>query len=99
MLEIVLRRRLLGSASAAGPTRRSIEDGCIGLGCVMPSENRVVFGDALRRLATQATCFCRDGFRYEYDTRPTVMPTVMPTRRLWPVRMPHLSLRLQPPSP
>ena len=68
----VARAVYLGSAPAAGAPQRGLEDRRIKLGCVLPGESPAVFGDALRRLAAQATHLYQDGPRYWYDTRPTV---------------------------
>jgi len=68
----VARTVYLGSAPAAGAAHRGIEDRRIRLGCVLPGESIAVFGDALRRLASEATYLYQDGSRYWYDTRPTV---------------------------
>ena len=68
----VARTVYLGSAPAAGTAHRGIEDRRIRLGCVLPGESVAVFGDALRRLASEATYLYQDGSRYWYDTRPTV---------------------------
>ena len=68
----VARTVYLGSAPAAGAPQRGLEDRRIKLGCVLPGESPALFGDALRRLAAQATYLYQDGPRYWYDTRPTV---------------------------
>ena len=62
----------LGSAPTATATNRGIEDRRVKLGCVMPGESPQVFGDAIRRLAAQATYLYVDGSRYWYSTQPTV---------------------------
>ena len=68
----VARTVYLGSAPAAGAAHRGIEDRRIRLGCVLPGDSVAVFGDALRRLAGEATYLYQDGSRYWYDTRATV---------------------------
>ena len=68
----VARTIYLGSAPIKQAARRGIEDSRIKLGCVMPGERPNLFGDALRRLAGQATYLYQDGSRYWYDTQPTV---------------------------
>ena len=68
----VARTVYLGSAPSAGSAQRGVEDRRIKLGCVFPGESPAVFGDALRRLAANATYLYQDGNRYWYDTRPTV---------------------------
>ncbi|MBL9159968.1 MAG: DUF499 domain-containing protein [Verrucomicrobiales bacterium] len=68
----VARAIYLGSAPSAGVAHRGIEDRRVKLGCVMPGESPAPFGDALRRLAANATYLYQDGNRYWYDTQPTV---------------------------
>jgi predicted AAA+ superfamily ATPase len=68
----VARTIYLGSAPIASASNRGMEDRRIKLGCVMPGESPAVFGDALRRLAAQATYLYQDGTRYWYSTQPTV---------------------------
>ena len=68
----VARTVYLGSAPGAGAAQRGLEDRRIKLGAVLPGESPAVFGDALRRLAAEATYLYQDGARYWYDTRPTV---------------------------
>lgn len=68
----VARTVYLGSAPTAGSANRGVEDRRIRLGSVMPGEPPAVFGDALRRLAAQATYLYQDGARYWYATQPTV---------------------------
>lgn len=68
----VARTIFLGSAPTAAAAHRGIEDRRIKLGCVMPGETPSIFGDALRRLATNATYLYQDGPRAWYATQPTV---------------------------
>lgn len=68
----VARTVYLGSAPAAGTAHHGIDDRRIKLGCVFPGESPQIFGDALRRLAGQATYLYQDGQRYWYSTQPTV---------------------------
>ena len=68
----VARTVYLGSAPTTSVANRGIEDRRIKLGCTMPSETPAIFGDALRRLSTQATFLYQDGPRYWYSTQPTV---------------------------
>ena len=68
----VARTIYLGSAPTVGATQQGIEDRRVKLGCVMPGESPQVFGDAIRRLAAQATFLYQDGPRYWYSTQPTV---------------------------
>ncbi|MDX1997956.1 MAG: DUF499 domain-containing protein, partial [Thermoanaerobaculia bacterium] len=68
----VARTLYLGSAPTAAAAHRGLEDRRVKLGCVMPGESPAVFGDALRRLAAEATYLYQDGPRYWYATQPTV---------------------------
>ncbi|MGQ9725322.1 MAG: DUF499 domain-containing protein, partial [Tepidimonas sp.] len=68
----VARTIYLGSAPTAAAAHRGLEDRRVKLGCVMPGESPAVFGDALRRLAAQATYLYQDGTRFWYATQPTV---------------------------
>src|SRR5262249_46992418 len=68
----VARTIYLGSAPTAAAAHRGLEDRRVNLGCVMPGESAAVFGDALRRLAAQATYLYQDGPRAWYATQPTV---------------------------
>ena len=45
-------------------TKKGLEDRQIKLGCVQPGETSGTFGDALRKLADQATYLYVDGSRY-----------------------------------
>ncbi len=68
----VARTVYLGSAPTTSVANRGIEDRRIKLGSSMPGETPAIFGDALRRLSTQATFLYQDGPRYWYSTQPTV---------------------------
>jgi hypothetical protein len=68
----VARTIYLGSAPTTAAAHRGLEDRRVNLGCVMPGESAAVFGDALRRLAAQATYLYQDGPRAWYATQPTV---------------------------
>ena len=68
----VARTIFLGSAPLATAAHRGLDDQRVKLGCVMPGEPVAVFGDALRRLAAEATYLYQDGTRYWYSTQPTV---------------------------
>lgn len=68
----VARTIFLGSAPMATADQRGLEDRRVKLGCVMPGESPAVFGDALRRLASQATYLYQEGPRVWYSTQPTV---------------------------
>ena len=68
----VARTIFLGSAPLVGAPHRGLEDRRIRLGCAFPGEPVAVFGDALRRLSSEATYLYHDGTRYWYSTQPTV---------------------------
>jgi predicted AAA+ superfamily ATPase len=68
----VARTIYMGSAPTSTAANRGLEDRRIKLGCVMPGESPAIFGDALRRLAGNATYLYQDGPRYWYSTQPTV---------------------------
>ena len=68
----VARTVYLGSAPTTSVANRGLEDRRIKLGCAMPGETSAIFGDALRRLSTQATFLYQHGPRYWYSTQPTV---------------------------
>ena len=68
----VARTVYLGSAPMTAAAHRGIDDGRVKLGCVMPGESPAVFGDALRRLAAEATYLYQDDPRQWYSTQPTV---------------------------
>ena len=68
----VARTISLGSAPTATAAHRGLEDRRVKLGCVLPGESPAIFGDALRRLAGDATYLYPDGPRYRYSTQPTV---------------------------
>jgi predicted AAA+ superfamily ATPase len=60
----VARTIFLGSAPVTSAPHKGLEDRRIKLGCVLPGEPVAVFGDALRRLANEATYLYHDGTRY-----------------------------------
>ena len=68
----VARTVYLGSAPLKDAARRGMDDRHVKLGCVLPGESPAIFGDALRRLAGEATYLYQDGSRAWYDTQPTV---------------------------
>ncbi len=68
----VARTLYLGSAPTFRMTNKGIEDRQIKLGCVQPGESVAIFGDALRRLADQATYLYQNAQRYWYGTQPSV---------------------------
>lgn len=68
----VARTIFLGSAPLQQAARRGLEDRRVRLGCVMPGESPTLFGDALRRLASEAAYLYQDGTRYWYSTQPNL---------------------------
>ena len=68
----VARTVYMGSAPITEAVNRGIDDRRIRLGCVQPGESPATFGDALRRLANQATYLNTDGQRYWYSLQQTV---------------------------
>jgi hypothetical protein len=68
----VARTLYLGSAPTQDATKKGLEDRQIKLGCVQPGETSGTFGDALCKLADQATYLYVDGSRYCYATQPSV---------------------------
>jgi len=66
------RTVFLGSAPTIRSANRGIDDAKIKLGCVQPGESAATFGDALRRLSSQATYLYNDGRRYWFDVHPSV---------------------------
>jgi predicted AAA+ superfamily ATPase len=71
----VARAILLATAPMAGGPNPGVDDRRIQLGCVQPGEPPAIFGDALRRLAQEATHLYADKGRYWLDTKPTVTKT------------------------
>ena len=68
----VARTLYMGSAPTQDAAKKGLEDRQIKLGCVQPGEVSGTFGDALRKLADQATYLYADGNRYWYSTQPSV---------------------------
>ena len=68
----VARTVFLGSAPLPSAANRGIDDRRILLGSVQPGETPATFGDALRRLAGQATYLYENNNRYWYATQPSV---------------------------
>ena len=68
----VARAIYLGSAPTPAAANQGIEDRRIKLGCAIPGDSPAVFGDAMRRLGSDATYLYQDGPRYWYSTQPTV---------------------------
>lgn len=68
----VARALYLGSAPTLNAANKGLEDRQVKLACVQPGESSGTFGDALRKLADQATHLFVDGNRYWLSTRPSV---------------------------
>lgn len=68
----VARTVFLGSAPLPAAANRGIDDRRILLGSVQPGEIPATFGDALRKLAGQATYLYENSGRYWYATQPSV---------------------------
>lgn len=68
----VARAVFLGSAPLPAAANRGIDDRRILLGSVQPGETPATFGDALRKLAGQATYLYENAGRYWYGTQPSV---------------------------
>jgi predicted AAA+ superfamily ATPase len=68
----VARSLYLGSAPTLNAANKGLEDRQVKLACVQPGESSGTFGDALRKLADQATHLYVDGSRYWFSTRPSV---------------------------
>ena len=68
----VARTVFLGSAPLPAAANRGIDDKRILLGSVQPGETPATFGDALRKLAGQATYLYENAGRYWYSTQPSV---------------------------
>ncbi|MGI9193771.1 MAG: Swt1 family HEPN domain-containing protein [Actinomycetota bacterium] len=68
----VARTIYMGSAPKSRGGQRGIEDRRIRLGCALPGESTVTFGDALRRLNDRATYLYEDGLRYWYSVNPSM---------------------------
>ncbi|MHB8397921.1 MAG: DUF499 domain-containing protein [Candidatus Limnocylindrales bacterium] len=68
----VARTVFLGSAPLPAAANRGIDDRRILLGSVQPGETPATFGDALRKLAGQATYLYEHSGRYWYATQPSV---------------------------
>ena len=66
------RTVFLGSAPLPAAANRGIDDRRILLGSVQPGETPATFGDALRKLAGQATYLYENAGRYWYATQPSV---------------------------
>ncbi|MEI7626409.1 MAG: Swt1 family HEPN domain-containing protein, partial [Actinomycetota bacterium] len=68
----VARTIYMGSAPTLGQTNKGIDDRSIKLGCVQPGESPATFGDALRKLANQATYLTEDSGHYWYSLGATI---------------------------
>ena len=69
----VARAVYMGSAPAGGAAHKGIDDRAVKLACAQPGESPAVFGDALRHLSDRATYLYKDGNRYWYSQKPTVL--------------------------
>jgi predicted AAA+ superfamily ATPase len=68
----VARTTFFGSTPTLHSANKGMQDVHIKLGCAQPGESVATFGDALRRLAEQATYLYQNDRRYWYDTQPSV---------------------------
>jgi hypothetical protein len=68
----VARTIYLGSAPTLHTANKGLDDRQIKLGAAQPGESVATFGDAIRRLADQATHLYSDGQRYWLSTQPSV---------------------------
>jgi hypothetical protein len=68
----VARALYLGSAPKQHAANKGLEDKEIKLAAVQPGESSGTFGDALRKLADQATHLYVEGNRYWFSTRPSL---------------------------
>jgi predicted AAA+ superfamily ATPase len=71
----VARTVFLGSAPTSDAANRGLEEQRVKLGSVQPGENPLVFNDALRRLAGEATFLYQDGRRSWFSMTPTITRT------------------------
>jgi hypothetical protein len=68
----VARTLYLGSAPIQDAANKGLDDRQVKFGCVQPGETSGTFGDALRKLADQATYLYVNEGRYWYSTQPSV---------------------------
>jgi len=68
----VARTIFMGSAPTSTEQNPGLDDRQINLGVVQPGEKPAIFGDALRRLANQATFMHSDRGRSWYSTSPSL---------------------------
>jgi hypothetical protein len=68
----VARTLYLGSAPMQDAANKGLDDRQVKIGCVQPGETSGTFGDALRKLADQATYLYVNDGRYWYSTQPSV---------------------------
>ncbi len=68
----VARTLYLGSAPMQDAANKGLDDRQVKFGCVQPGETSGTFGDALRKLADQATYLYVNEGRYWYSTQPSV---------------------------
>jgi predicted AAA+ superfamily ATPase len=89
----VARALYLGSAPTLNAANKGLEDRQIKLACVQPGESSGTFGDALRKLADQATHLFVDGNRYWLSTRPSVNRIAEERAQRWDVEEVREELR------
>jgi len=68
----VARTLYLGSAPMQDAANKGLDDRQVKFGCVQPGETSGTFGDALRKMADQATYLYVNEGRYWYSTQPSV---------------------------
>lgn len=68
----VARAVFMGSAPLVGSPNQGLDAARVRLACALPGETVAVYGDALNRLAAQATYFYSDNGRYWFGTQPGV---------------------------
>ncbi|MBI3961042.1 MAG: ATP-binding protein [Chloroflexi bacterium] len=71
----VARTIFFGSAPTFRTNNPGLDERTIKLGCVQPGESVATFGDALRRLADEATHLYVNRNRYWFSTQPSVTRT------------------------
>lgn len=68
----VARAVFMGSAPLVGSPNQGLDAAHVRLGCALPGETVAIYGDALNRLAAQATYFYAENGRYWFGTQPGV---------------------------
>jgi len=89
----VARALYLGSAPTLNAANKGLEDRQVKLACVQPGESSGTFGDALRKLADQATHLFVDGNRYWLSTRPSVNRIAEERAQRWDIEEVREDLR------